>query len=149
MVAAREGNPGRPAGAKPAVHLEAQASAAASTSACASAAAKTQPHRPSSKGKGDKGKGKGKDRGKKGGGKVPDPVFQKAKEQGVCLAYQKGMCKRDPRPFKHEMIQGLSAPQAKAKAVAAPKASGTTKAAVVIVMALASGVAGHPANHGA
>ena len=99
--------------------LESQAcaAAAASTSASASAAAKTQSHRPNSKGQGDKGKGKGKDGGKQGSGKVPDPVFQKAKEQGVCLFYQKGMCKRDPCPFKHE---GLSAPQAKAK-VAQPR----------------------------
>ena len=76
-------------------------------------------------------------------------MFQKAKEQGVCLFYQKGLCKRDACPFKHEMIKGLSAPEAKALANPAPKAGGTTKAAVALVMAPDSRVAGQPTNQAA
>ena len=79
-----------------------------------------------------------------------------AKEQGVCVVYQKGLCARDPCPFKCEMIARAAAPEAKAKSSPTPKATGATsratsraKAAVALVMALASGVAGQPVgSHG-
>ena len=132
-----------------------QKEAAAAAAKAKAAAAKANPPKPEpkdGKGKTPKGKGKGKDGGKKGDGKPSDPLFAKAKEQGVCVFYQKGLCRRDPCPFKHEMIAGAAAPEAKAKSSPTPKATGATstaKAAVALVMALASGVAGQPVGtHG-
>ena len=110
------------------------------------AAAKTAPSKADAKGgKGNKdnkgkGKGQGKDDGKKGGSKSSDPNVKKALSEGLCLFFQKGACKRDNCPFKHELVVPANpAPEAKAKA-AAPKAP--TKAAVALVMAaMASGAA--------
>ena len=91
----------------------------------------------------DKDKDKNKDKsGKdKGTGKKDDPLFQKAKEEGVCIFFQKDKCTRgDSCPFKHEKItvQGAPAPQAKAKAAAA-KATPKAAAVALVVAALTSG----------
>ena len=91
----------------------------------------------------DKDKDKNKDKsGKdKGKGKKDDPLFQKAKEEGVCIFYQKDKCTRgDSCPFKHEKITvpGAPAPQAKAKAAAA-KATPKAAAVALVVAALTSG----------
>ena len=100
---------------------------------------------PKEKGTKEREKGKMGEEGKREG---PRPCVPES-EGARCLSFLPEGDVRDPCPFKHKMIKGLSAPQAKAKAAAAPKAGSTTKAAVAVVMALASGVAGHPANHGA
>ena len=57
-----------------------------------------------------KGKGKGNEThsGTNGEGEPSDPSFAKAKEQGFRVFFQKGLCTRDPCPFKHEMIASLT-----------------------------------------
>ena len=89
------------------------------------------------KNKDDKDKS-GKDKGK---GKKPDPLFEKAKEEGVCIFFQKDKCTRgDNCPFKHEKITvpGAPAPQPKVKAAAA-KATPKATAVAMVVAALTSG----------
>ena len=91
----------------------------------------------------DKDKDKNKDKAGKDNrkGKKDDPLFQKAKEEGVCIFFQKDKCTRgDDCPFKHEKITvpGTPAPQAKAKAAAA-KATPKAAAVALVLAALTSG----------
>ena len=76
--------------------------------------------------------------------KIETPRFNRPKSKESERPLQ-----RDPCPFKHEMITGALAPEAKAESKAKPHAkastgSAPTKAAVALVMALASGVSGQP-----
>ena len=83
----------------------------------------------------------------------PDLLFEQAKEQGVCIFYQRDLSRRDNCPFKHEKLS-VPANQAppttnqgntgKAKAAAAPKA--TPKAAAVAMVVAATVASGATAT---
>ena len=92
------------------------------------------PKKPEAKTAKDKGKGK------KGG----DALFEKAREEGVCVFFQRDKCQRENCPFKHEKLSVAGAPapsqgQAKAKTSAA-KATPKSAAVALVVAAMATSV---------
>ena len=122
---------------------------------------------------GGNGTGKGKEKGKKGGSKgdgkspkenpkapggksnkegkgkgkskAPDPLWEQAKEQGLCVFYQRNLCRRDNCPFKHEKLSSVPANPAppaanqgntgKAKSAASQPKANPKAAAVAMVVA--------------
>ena len=95
----------------------------------------TAPKKPEAKAGKDKGKGK----------KGNEALFEKAKEAGVCVFFQRDKCQRDNCPFKHEKLPVAGAPapasqgQAKAKAASA-KATPKSAAVALVVAAMATSV---------